>query len=387
VKSNLGHLEGAAGLAGLFKLLLQLRHGVVAPSLHSRTLNPHLDLAATPFHIPQAPLPWPRGATPRRAGLSSFGAGGANAHVVVEEGPPAPADAGPDGQRHLFILSARESSRLRATVAAWREWLRRPAELSRPPLADAAFTLQVGREPGDERLAFTAADWGEVATALDAFAAGEPRGDLVAGSARAERLGRGLAGGPEGAEFVRGLVRSGRWDAVARWWVEGAEVDWREAWAGRKPRRVSLPGTIFARDRHWVTPLAPAAARPLRLAAEEPVLRDHEVQGRRILPGAASLALARVELARVLGGEAVALRDITWLAPLRPDPAGLELLPQVSREGEGAARLRFPAPGGGEAMSVATGLRSPACARPPSTLTRCAAARPAGSIRRHCTRG
>ncbi|MFZ9748179.1 MAG: SDR family NAD(P)-dependent oxidoreductase, partial [Opitutaceae bacterium] len=107
--------------------------------------------------------------------------------------------------------------------------------------------------------------------------------------------------------------------------------------------------------RHWVTPWAtpaPATPRALRLTADDPILRDHEVQGRPLLPGAASLALARAELARALGADQVELRDIAWLAPLAPDAAGLQLSPEFTSSGEGSGRLRLRAPGGGEAMSV-----------------------------------
>src|SRR5262249_23646564 len=84
VKSNIGHLEAAAGIAGLTKVVLQMKHGLAAPTLHAATPNPNLDLAATPFRLATELAKWEG---PRIAGVSSFGAGGANAHVLIEEWP------------------------------------------------------------------------------------------------------------------------------------------------------------------------------------------------------------------------------------------------------------------------------------------------------------
>ncbi|WP_186116037.1 type I polyketide synthase, partial [Burkholderia gladioli] len=122
VKSNIGHCESAAGIAGVTKVLLQMRHRELVPSLHSARLNPHIDFAATPFVVQQQLAAWERPCLevdgelleyPLRAGVSSFGAGGANAHVLIEEyqGTPqaAPAAQGPA----LVVLSARNPEQLR----------------------------------------------------------------------------------------------------------------------------------------------------------------------------------------------------------------------------------------------------------------------------------
>ena len=140
VKSNIGHLESAAGFAGLAKIVLQLRHRMLAPSLHSAELNPHLDLPATSLAVQQTLERWETGGELRVAGLSSFGAGGANAHLVVCEHPaPAAVDAGDAPQ--LVVLSARTAARLRAAGRRARRDRRAPprrARLARPRRAHAA---------------------------------------------------------------------------------------------------------------------------------------------------------------------------------------------------------------------------------------------------------
>jgi len=98
VKSNVGHLDAAAGVTGLIKTVLALEHGFLPPSLHFSRPNPQIDFGNSPFFVNAALRPWPREASPRRAGVSSFGIGGTNAHVVLEEAPPRPAQAAPRRQ-------------------------------------------------------------------------------------------------------------------------------------------------------------------------------------------------------------------------------------------------------------------------------------------------
>jgi acyl transferase domain-containing protein len=146
VKTNIGHLDTAAGIAGLLKTALTLHHGEIPPSLHFRAPNPEIDFAAGPFAVNTELRPWPckeepRGEVPRRAGVSSFGLGGTNAHVILEEAPePAPSPAAPRAQ--LLVLSARSEAALEAATDRLAEHLRRHPEES---LADLAATLQTGR--------------------------------------------------------------------------------------------------------------------------------------------------------------------------------------------------------------------------------------------------
>ena len=162
VKSNVGHLEIAAGIAGLIKVLLQMRHGTLAKTLHCDQLNPYLKLAGSPFEVIREGRPWTRpldGAgnpLPRRAGVSSYGFGGANAHVVVEEylsdpAPAAPVAAGP----FLMALSAHSSDALVQMARNLRAFIAEEREGA--TLADIAFTLQTTRDAMEHRLAFAAA--------------------------------------------------------------------------------------------------------------------------------------------------------------------------------------------------------------------------------------
>jgi acyl transferase domain-containing protein/acyl carrier protein len=141
VKSNFGHLESAAGVTGLIKTALMLTHRQIPPSLHFRQPNPKIDFANSPFYVNTQLAEWPAGDQPRYAGVSSFGIGGTNAHVVLEEAPPASA---PSAARswHLLTLSARSRAALEQATANLATHLRRHPEID---LANVAYTLQVGR--------------------------------------------------------------------------------------------------------------------------------------------------------------------------------------------------------------------------------------------------
>ncbi|WP_148313291.1 SDR family NAD(P)-dependent oxidoreductase [Sorangium cellulosum] len=274
VKSNIGHLESAAGVAGLTKLLLQLRHRVLVPSIHADALNRNIDFAALPLRVQREVSAWEPvedGAGvrhPRRAGLSSFGAGGANAHVIVEE-HVAEDRAEPRGDAaspQLLLLSAATEERLLVYAQDMLSFLARTrsSDEALPALADIAYTLQVGREQQDKRLAIVATDIEQWKDRLARFVAGERTvPGLYFGSPSDAPAHDALAS--EGA--VLGAIGSRSTEdelatLAARWISSRDDVNWTALHADRRPRRVSLPTYPFARRRCW----AP------RRTAEDPAL-------------------------------------------------------------------------------------------------------------------
>jgi acyl transferase domain-containing protein/acyl carrier protein len=173
VKTNIGHLDAAAGVASLIKTVLALEHGEIPPSLHFETPNPEIDFAASPFYVNTRLSPWPSAGGPRRAGVSSFGMGGANAHIVIEEAPPA-APAAPSRPCQLLLLSARTATALERATDDLAAHLRAHPEQE---LADVAFTLRVGRTHFRHRRALVATGAGDAAAVL---AARDPRRLLTA---------------------------------------------------------------------------------------------------------------------------------------------------------------------------------------------------------------
>ena len=144
VKTNLGHLDAAAGIAGLIKTTLALWHQSLPPSLNFEQPNPNIDFANGPFYVQRERADWPRNGSPRRAGVSSFGMGGTNAHAILEEAPSLerPSSSGRDWQ--LLVLSAKTPTALEAATTNLRRHLQSHSEHH---LADVAYTLQVGRRP------------------------------------------------------------------------------------------------------------------------------------------------------------------------------------------------------------------------------------------------
>ena len=163
VKTNVGHLDAAAGVTGLIKTALALRHRFLPPSLNFERPNPRLDLASGPFFINATPRPWETQGAPRRAGVSSFGIGGTNAHVILEEAPrtaPAPSSSRP---WHLLTLSARTPQALEAATDNLAAHLERNPELE---LADVAHTLLVGRKRFEHRRVVVCRDTSDARVAL-----------------------------------------------------------------------------------------------------------------------------------------------------------------------------------------------------------------------------
>jgi FkbH-like protein len=161
VKTNIGHLDVAAGVTGLIKTSLALRHRLLPPSLHFEQPNPNIDFSNSPFYVNTVLRPW-EAAFPRRAGLSSFGVGGTNAHVVLEEAPPLP-HATIVNAPQLLTLSARSPAALEQQRCALLAHLETNPQLD---LADVAFTLQTGRKTFHYSLLTVAQDTAQAITAL-----------------------------------------------------------------------------------------------------------------------------------------------------------------------------------------------------------------------------
>jgi polyketide synthase PksL len=356
VKTNIGHLESAAGIAGLTKVLLQFKARELAPSLHGEKINPNIVLQGTPFRLQRSLEPWPSVTVdnriwPRRAGISSFGAGGANAHVIVEEfvsgaGP----EQTPIDEPVLIVLSARSEDSLRNYAMRLAKFVResRPDEI---PIQSLAYTMQVGRESFEQRIAFIVATRDELVTNLERVGAGDLT-NIVHGRLRRERiqLDNEL---DELDPAVAGALRTGDLEALAKFWAGGAIIDWRALWGQTQSgRRISLPTYAFRRERYWIDEGAepageerepgPATKENVSLpngrsyekafSGEEIVLRDHQIGGNSILPGAASLDFAMFAAAETLASPRVRLRNIVWLRPLISGGNGLNIRLNVRQE-------------------------------------------------------
>lgn len=176
VKANIGHLETAAGVAGLIKVLLCLKHSEIPAQIHFEKLNPRISLENTPLVIPSGRQPWPARERPRFAGVSSFGFGGTNAHIVLEEAPRRePAHNDLERPLHVLALSAKSAPALKELARRFEHHLAaHPTE----PLADVCFSANAGRAHFAYRLAATADSAGQLRAQLTAFIAGREASGL-----------------------------------------------------------------------------------------------------------------------------------------------------------------------------------------------------------------
>jgi len=214
-KANIGHLDAAAGVTGLIRAALALRHAQIPPLAGFTAPNPHIALEGSPFRIERELTPWAPGPEPRRAGVSSFGVGGTNVHVVLEETPVAPRREAKGGMQ-ILPLSAATPEALEAMAGALADHLRAHSDV---PLADVAFTLDQGRSLRAARGAIVAVTTPEAAERLAAFAAKGVKGQA---KDTAPVIFMFPGQGSQYPQMARGLYES---EAVFRLWIDrGAEA-------------------------------------------------------------------------------------------------------------------------------------------------------------------
>jgi natural product biosynthesis luciferase-like monooxygenase protein/amino acid adenylation domain-containing protein len=235
VKSNIGHLEAASGVAGLIKTTLALKHGKIPPTLHFQKPNPGLSIESSPFFVASKLMEWPASGAPHRAGVSSFGVGGTNAHVILEEAPAKATAPAPDRLVHLLAVSARSRQLLEKATDQLIDHLKAHPELE---LSDVAYTLLVGRHSFEHRRITFARDINDAVTLLQ-------KRDVARVLSRQAK--------PRPAAEIR---QKDTFGSLAQRWLDGEGIDWSAFYSRLKesPTRVRLPGYVFERKRHWIEP-------------------------------------------------------------------------------------------------------------------------------------
>jgi len=295
VKSNIGHLEAASGIAALTKVLLQMEQKQLVPSIHTQQLNENIKFEDSPFYVQRELTPWERHCIPvngecesypRLAGISSFGAGGANAHIILEEydNDTAVSDITPPSPQ-IILVSAKNEERLKVVTNQLHDYIckniiveesgsvsgiskvptdcqkfscrsraARAVNAGRIRLIDVAYTLKVGREPMEERLALLTSDFMDLCAKLKAFYEG--RTDIEDSYRWSTKTHGGdyklLLEGEEGKAFVYQLIQNRKLLKLIRLWGAGVQIDWEELHAGWDPRRISLPTYPFETSRYWL---------------------------------------------------------------------------------------------------------------------------------------
>jgi thioesterase domain-containing protein/acyl carrier protein len=237
VKNNIGHLFEAAGIAGLIKTVLALEKRTIPSCIHVQEVNPNIDLKNSPFFITEKTHPWDTQSLPRRAGVSSFGIGGTNAHVVLEETPQNPSSS-VHNSTYLLPFSAKSAEALEKMIFHFQQWIESNPTKS---LADAAYTLQIGRQEFAYRYACIGNSWEEVLSNLKQY-----------NSSKITKVSHFQSSIVETATSVS-------LEELRQIWLAGGRISWQNLYQQENPQRISLPTYPFEKKHYWIDAPFPAA--------------------------------------------------------------------------------------------------------------------------------
>ncbi|MDM5187014.1 SDR family NAD(P)-dependent oxidoreductase [Bacillus sp. DX4.1] len=481
VKSNIGHLESAAGISGLTKIILQMKNKQLVPSLHSKQINKNIDINKTPFYIQQDLEYWKQPIIekegkvktyPRRAGISSFGAGGTNVHVILEEYETSLLSKVNSNEQspQIIVLSAKDENRLKVYANALYDFLDQEmmtvsneqtdekdiimklqqslltiiadiiqikeiecestelseyfidpvdvkqfaerinekfnlaitpsvfSEYNELPdlakylykeykreissyyeiipmnmkqgeridclnLADLAYTLQIGREAMEQRLAIVVSSIYELKEKLLSFFKGGNSiqnlytSYLTRDPAKFELFTKGRAG----KNFIQILINERDFNKLAQLWVIGVDIDWQGLYFKNLPKRISLPTYPFEKETYWLVnpeeyrktninevkkthPLIGSNTSTFykqrfstKLQGDENYLKDHVVVNEKVLPG-----VVMIEMARAAGGisgecKVRKIKNVTWSQRIVVSDDGQEINISMSPDETGAS--------------------------------------------------
>ncbi|SEG59360.1 non-ribosomal peptide synthetase [Paenibacillus sp. UNC499MF] len=263
LKTNIGHLDHAAGIAGLLKAILSLVHKQLPPTLHYRSPNRNIPFVDSPVYVNDELTPWETDGEARRCGVSAFGMSGTNCHVVLEEAPEG-MPSGSSDKTELFCLSAHSMTALERLVQLMRDWAQQHHGDENSSLADLCYTLAVGRGAHRYRLVIAVRGWEELLQTLHAAAESGLTG-LALPNVRFGTSDSAAAGN------MRQLPASNEREMDAlelgRRFVGGYEIDWNAIYQGQRRRRLPLPTYPFDSHRCWVEEARAGAALYLPFAA------------------------------------------------------------------------------------------------------------------------
>jgi acyl transferase domain-containing protein/acyl carrier protein/thioesterase domain-containing protein len=362
VKSNIGHGEAAAGISGLTKVLLQIKHKKLVPSLHSKKLNSRINFEKTPFKVQQEYKDWEidEGRL-RLSGISAFGAGGSNAHLIIEEYVSESNVSYKSVSDTIILLSAKNKERLSDQVINLRNYIESNPNLD---IHNIGYTLQVGREAMEERLALVVRNVEELSIQLINYSEFS-NNELFRGNIRKDKSDFILQGNA-GKAYIDVAIQDRELSSLAQLWVKGVSIDWNLLYTKENhPDKISLPTYPFAKDRYWITLLENeknvlsiehrlnklhpllhqnnSSLREQRFTSEyngsESFLSDHRVKGEKILPGVAYLELARAAGAISLEQSITRFKDVVWLSPISVNGTPEEI--QISLFDEQEAMISY----------------------------------------------
>lgn len=372
VKSNIGHLITAAGIAGVIKVLLALKHKMLPPTINFEKLNEHIAIDNSPFYINTKLSLWKiETGSPRRAAISSFGFSGTNSHIVIEEYIPRTDSNTVSANFNqnspvIFVLSAKNEHQLKEYAKNMVSFIASQDKLN---ILDMAYTLQVGRWAMDYRLAFVADSKDTILKVLKQYTSGLSESELITGKARKGKDGMMALGEDEDTKIlVKTWIQKNKLKKVIELWMNGVSIDWNLLYGAPKPCRINLPAYPFERESYWLSnnaamhkienkePSILSGIHPLlhqntsnfyeqrfssTFTGNEFFLKDHVMNGQHILPGVAYLEMVRTAVLQSVGeleGKQLNIRikNVVWIRPfgVAEQPEQIHIKLQLEDDGE-----------------------------------------------------
>ncbi|MBN2533889.1 MAG: SDR family NAD(P)-dependent oxidoreductase [Spirochaetales bacterium] len=338
VKTNVGHLEPAAGTVGLMKVILALQNKKLPGLVNFKEKNPYLEIDESSFYIVDKTREWVRlkdekgNDIPRRAGVSAFGFGGTNAHVIVEEPPEMHREHDlSKEEKYIIPLSAKNSKILKKYVDELKRYLK--ANREQIVLENIAYTLQTGREIFNERVIFFISSMDELFNSMEAFLSDTSmEGRIYYGTIKKQEKKDVTQ------EQINEYVKVKNYKELAGLWVNGIDIDWNTLYT-IKPLKICLPGYPFDKKRYWIDmedkstqtqkevqrlhPLIFSNISTLKeqkfkavLSEKDFFIKDHVISGQMVFPGVAYLEMARAAAELALEDKIGGFSNVVWSQPV-----------------------------------------------------------------------
>ncbi len=331
VKANIGHLEAAAGIAGILKVILAMRHKTITKVAGLKEVNPFIEIAGSPFYIPGENQTW-KGIVDEEghkrwiAGVSSFGFGGTNAHVILEAYSETPDEYNKtSATEYLFPLSNETKEGLHSYVKTMKAYLEKEQQTNHgeEQLEQIAYTLQNGRKPCEQRVAFVAGGMKELLSEMNAFLQGNQKENVFVGEKDRNQVIDALFYDEDGNEYLKYLLTKKRIAKIAQLWVLGVKIDW-SIFGGNIYKKAKLPTYEFKKVEHRFKKLDIYQEEVKRVIGEktyeefpvslnDPCVKEHVIDGKCIFPGIKYLELGVLSSLKSTRGP-ICLEQNEWIA-------------------------------------------------------------------------
>lgn len=346
LKSNVGHLEAASGIAALIKTVLVLRDGIIPPTLHFKEPNPRIKFSNTPFFVNAELKKWEHPSHPRRAGVNNLGIGGTNAFFILEEYQNKKTVPTATNQTLIVPLSAKTENSLRGYAAQLAEFIdlsiKQKKELD---IKELAYTLQIGRSQMEQRVVFMVSSLSELKKGLDLFLADKADKCYMTAVGDDRKYSYVPDQDEDSHQLIATLMESKQWSKLAALWLS-TPINWNELYTGQRPQRISLPTYVFEKERFWIQGQQASQKEVLHplvhsntsdfdqqsyssvFSGNEFFLKDHQVKidpskHQSVLPGVAYLEMVRAAVRFSLpewdSSKIMELYDVLWLKPFIVD--------------------------------------------------------------------